>query len=230
MGHNWGSLYWQLDDCWPVASWSSIDYYGRWKALQYFARKFYAPVLVSPVLDKGTVSIWGVSDRRSDVQARLSARLIDFAGNGLTRFDQGITLAANASRAYMTFAERDILKGADPTKVVLVTEIEVPGAPGPSTSRNLLYFKKTKDLQLPKPEIKVAVAPGANGALAVSVSAKQLARNVFLASGAVDGFFEDNYFDVLPGETVTVAFRPRAPTTPAALQAALTTTTIAETY
>ena len=52
--------------------------------------------------------------------------------------------------------------------------------------------------------MKLAVAAGANGALAVSVSAKQMARNVFLASGAVDGFFEDNYFDVLPGEIVTV--------------------------
>ena len=53
---------------------------------------------------------------------------------------------------------------------------------------------------------------------------------MFLASGAVDGFFDDNYFDVLPGETVTVTFRPRAATTPAALQAALTATTIADTY
>jgi len=227
MGHNWGSLYWQLDDCWPVASWSSIDYYGRWKAEQYFARKFYAPVLVSPVLDKGTVSIWVVSDRRNDVQARLGVRVIDFAGNEVTRVDQAITLAANASRAYLTVKEADILKGADPSKVVLVAEVDVPGE---APQRNLLYFKKTKDLQLPKPEVKLAVAPGANGAIAVSVTAKQLARNVFLASGAVDGFFEDNYFDLLPGETVTVSFRPHAPTTPAALQAALTATTIADTY
>ena len=133
----------------------------------------------------------------------------------------------------MTFPERDILKGADPSKVVLVTELEVEGAAGPTSatrSRNLLYFKKTKDLQLPRPEIKLAVAAGANGALTVSVGAKQLARNVFLASGAVDGFFDDNYFDVLPGETVTVTFRPRTVTTPAALQAALTATTIADTY
>jgi beta-mannosidase len=227
MGHNWGSLYWQLDDCWPVASWSSIDYYGHWKAEQYFARKFYAPVLVSPVLDKGVVYIFGVSDRRTDAQARLSVRVIDFAGNTLTRFDPPITLRANSSHAYVTLGEPDTLKGADPSKVVLVAELEVPGAP---VSRNLLFFKKTKDLQLPKPEIKLAVAPGANGALAVSVSARQLARNVFLASGAVDGFFEDNYFDVLPGETVTVSFRPRTPTTPAALQAALTATSIADTY
>ena len=230
MGHNWGSLYWQLDDCWPVASWSSIDYYGRWKALQYFARKFYAPVLVSPVLDKGVVSLFGVSDRRGDAHARLTARLIDFAGKELNRVDQNITLAGNASRAYMTLPEKDILKGADPTKVVLVAELAIDGAPGSFTSRNLLYFKKTKDLPLPKPEVKLAVAPGANGALAVSVSAKNIARNVFLASGDVDGFFEDNYFDVLPGETVTVTFRPRTPTTPETLKSALSAITIADTY
>ena len=228
MGHNWGTLYWQLDDCWPVASWSSIDYYGRWKAEQYFARKFFAPVLVSPVVDKGVVSIDGVSDRRSDARARLGVRLIDFAGNVLTRWDQAILLTANASRAYMTFPEKELLKGADPTRVVLVTELSRRAAP-PST-RNLLFFRKTKDLQLPKPELKLAVVPGANGAFAVSVSAKQLARNVFLASGAVDGFFEDNYFDVLPGETVSVTFKPRTTTTPAALKAALTATSIADTY
>jgi len=45
---NMGSLYWQIDDCWPVASWSSIDYYGRWKALQYYARRFYQDLLISP--------------------------------------------------------------------------------------------------------------------------------------------------------------------------------------
>ncbi len=48
-----GSIYWQLNDCWPVASWSSIDYYGRWKALQYYARRFYAPILVSPHVENG---------------------------------------------------------------------------------------------------------------------------------------------------------------------------------
>ena len=43
----WGLLYWQLNDCWPVASWSSIDYFGRWKALHYYAKRFFAPLLLS---------------------------------------------------------------------------------------------------------------------------------------------------------------------------------------
>ena len=58
-----GSLFWQLNDCWPVASWSSIDYYGRWKALQYYARRFYAPILVSPHIEGGALKVYIVSDK-----------------------------------------------------------------------------------------------------------------------------------------------------------------------
>jgi beta-mannosidase len=51
-----GSLFWQINDCWPVASWSSIDYYGRWKAQQYFAVKAFDKVLVSPQIDGNQLS------------------------------------------------------------------------------------------------------------------------------------------------------------------------------
>src|SRR6202142_2848424 len=83
--YNAGSLYWQLDDCWPVASWSGIDYYGRWKALHYAARKFFAPVLVSPVEDDGNLRVYVVSDRRADLHAKLVVRLVDFEGKELWR-------------------------------------------------------------------------------------------------------------------------------------------------
>jgi beta-mannosidase len=231
MGRNWGSLYWQLDDCWPVASWSSIDYYGRWKALQYAARQFFAPVLVSPVEEKGVVNVWAVSDRRTDTPARLTVRLIDFQGRELWRKEQDVQLAANASGVLLSMPRAQALGGADPTRVVLVTELS---AQGQSLSRNLLSFVKTKDLELPVPELRVEVGAGAGGALAVTVTTPVFARNVYLTAvepgAALDGRLEDNFFDLLPGETRTVLFHPAQPMTPAALQGALRATTLASSY
>jgi beta-mannosidase len=227
MGRNWGSLYWQLDDCWPVASWSGIDYYGRWKALHYFARRFFAPVLVSPIDHQGTINVWCVSDRRTDSAARLSVRLVDFSGHELARRDQDIVLTANTSRIYLSLRKSEILDGADPKRVLLAAEITEKGQP---LARNVFWFEKTRDLDLPKPDVALAVAPGQDGAFEITVSAKQLARNVYLGSGAVDGFFEDNFFDLLPGETTRVSFRPQTPTTAGALQAALHATTIFDSY
>jgi beta-mannosidase len=227
MGRNWGSLYWQLDDCWPVASWSGIDYYGRWKALHYFARRFFAPVLVSPVDDKGTINVWGVSDRRTNAPARLTVRLVDFSGHELTRREQDIVLAANASQIYLSFRKHELLGSADPKKVALVAEIAENGQP---LARNVFWFEKTKDLELPRPDLSLAVAAAPDGAFAITVGAKQLARDVYLGSGAVDGFFEDNFFDLLAGESRTVTFRPQSATTLGALRAALQATTIFDSY
>jgi beta-mannosidase len=227
MGRNWGSLYWQLDDCWPVASWSSIDYYGRWKALQYAARRFFAPVLVSPVDDKGTLEIWGVSDRRADAPARLSIRVLDFAGHELARRDQDFTLAANASKLLVSFPRKQLLGATDPRAVVLVAEISEAGKP---LSRGLFWFEKTKDLELPKPQIALDAKPNADGSFAVTVRTGALARAVRLDAGVIDGSFDDNYFDLLPGDAPTVTFHPHAPTTLAALKAALRATSIADTY
>ena len=177
MGRNLGSLYWQLDDCWPVASWSGIDYYGRWKALHYFARRFFAPVLVSPVDDKGTINVWGVSDRRADAAAHLRLRLVDFSGHELARREQDIVLGANASQIYLSLRKRELLGAADPKKVTLVAEISENGRP---IARNLMWFEKTKDLDLPRPEVSLSVAAAPSGAFAITASTKQLARDVYL--------------------------------------------------
>ncbi len=243
MGHNWGSLYWQLDDCWPVASWSSIDYYGRWKALQYFARRFFAPLLVSPVETKQGVEVWAISDLRADAPVRLSIRVLDFSGRELARREQDLTVTANASRLYASFPKAELLGRADPKKVVLVAELV--DASGIRT-RNLLYFAKTKALALPKPDLHLEVVSksdltpppataadpqsnvGASAAFTVKVTAGKLARAVYLTG--VDGFFGDNFFDLLPGETVTVPFKPAAPATLQSIQAAIRATTIADTY
>jgi beta-mannosidase len=75
-----GSLYWQLNDCWPVASWASIDYYGRWKALHYYARRFYDDVLISPFLHDDKVDVYVVSDKLQPLSGTIHMRLLDFSG------------------------------------------------------------------------------------------------------------------------------------------------------
>jgi len=239
MGHNWGSLYWQLDDCWPVASWSSIDYYGRWKALQYFARRFFAPLLVSPLETKQAVEVWAVSDLRADAPVRLSVRVLDFSGRELARREQDLTVAGNASRLYASFPKAELLGRADPRKVVVVAEL-VDGSG--VRARNLLYLAKTKALALSKPDLRLEVLPaseagaapqagasaGTSASFTVKVTAGKLARAVYLTG--VDGFFGDNFFDLLPGETVAVPLRAAAPATLQSIQAAIRATTIADTY
>jgi beta-mannosidase len=234
MGHNWGSLYWQLDDCWPVASWSGIDYFGRWKALHYAARRFFAPVLVSPVEEDGIVKVWSVSDRRTPVAAHLSLRLLDFSGRELWRKDLDAHLPANASHLLATVSRRDILAGADPRRVVLVAELTEGST---RLSRNVLAFVKAKDLDLPAPDLHVDVEPRDDGAFTVRLMSRRYARDVWLSTtdpatgtSAVDGAFDDNDFDLLPGETATVVFHPHGPASLGALRASLRAQSLVDSY
>jgi beta-mannosidase len=230
--YNAGSLYWQLDDCWPVASWAGIDYFGRWKALHYAARRFFAPVLVSPVEDHGTVRVFAVSDRRADTRARLSVRLIDFDGkvHAGVGTEQDVAIKAGSSAPVFAAPERDLLKGANPNTVALVTELHEGQT---LLSRNILYFAKAKDLALPPPELAVAAQPNGRGGATVRVTAKQLALSVWLTAPNEAGVFSDNFFDLLPGETATVEWTPRAgdpPLDPARLASTLRVRSVRDTY
>jgi len=235
--YNAGSLYWQLDDCWPVASWSGIDYYGRWKALHYAARRFFAPVLVSAVEEGGNVRVYVVNDRRADVHARLTVRLVDLDGKELSRHEEIVVAKANTSAVVSSTWKRDVLRGADPTHVVFVAELAElaelaeGGAP---LGRDLLYFVKTRDLALPAPELQLAVQSHDAGAT-VRVTAKRFARAVYLSTATGDGSFSDNFFDLLPGESATVEWKPTpgagGPALDAAhLASAIRTMTVRDTY
>lgn len=81
-----GTLYWQLNDSWPVVSWSSIDYYGNWKALHYQAKRAFAPVLVDAVKEGEDLNIYVMSDKlEADKEVTLLLRVMDFNGKVLTK-------------------------------------------------------------------------------------------------------------------------------------------------
>ncbi|MCU0645834.1 MAG: glycoside hydrolase family 2 protein, partial [bacterium] len=116
-----GSLYWQLNDCWPVASWSSTDYYGRWKALHYFARRAYEEILISPILKNDVLQIFIVSDQLQSVKAQLKLKMMDFAGRIIWQKELPLEIAANSSQSYFQASKSELLKGTSAKNVLLKT-------------------------------------------------------------------------------------------------------------
>ncbi len=200
-----GSLYWQLNDCWPVASWASIDYYGRWKALHYYARRFYDDVLVSPFEDDGKVATYIVSDRTQPMQAELRIRVLDFSGKQLFENKQNITVPELSSKIYSNITREELLKGTDAHHAFAVFELS---SGGKLISRNLMLFDVTRNVALPKPQIKTEVT-GSSGTYTLRLESPVLARNVYLSFGDSDVSVSDNYFDLLPNEPVTIELKSK---------------------
>jgi beta-mannosidase len=199
-----GSIFWQLNDCWPVASWSSIDYYGRWKALQYYARRFYAPLLVSPHVEDGMLKTYIVSDKVQPVSGELHLRIIDFDGMVVKEMTQPVSVPALSSQVYGQWLLSD-LGGADAARQVVVAELVVEGK---SVSRNLIYLVPTKQVHLPVAHISAELTQAADR-YHLKLTSPVLARSVYVTFGASSPELSDNYFDLLPGETVDVVVKSK---------------------
>ncbi|MCA1616576.1 MAG: hypothetical protein LC800_21280 [Acidobacteria bacterium] len=226
MPHNMGSLYWQMNDCWPVASWSGVDYFGRWKALNYYARRFYSDLLVSPNEEDGQIKLYVVSDRTRPTNAELRVRLLDFEGRALTEKTERVNISPLHSRTYLSLPAAELLAGRDPSKVFLHAEL-VEG--GRVVSSNSHFFRPYKELALPAATISTEVAP-ARGGFDVTVSADRLARGVRLSAEGVEGTFTDNYFDLVPGRPLAVEFRAARTVAPADFRARLRARSLAEAF
>ncbi|MDR3445057.1 MULTISPECIES: glycoside hydrolase family 2 protein [unclassified Dyella] len=202
-----GSLYWQLNDVWPGPSWSSIDYYGRWKALQFHAKRFYAPVDVVPIRRDGHTTLHLVSDRTTPFNATLRTRVYDMAGKLLSEKSEPVEAAALSSTLVGEFSDAELLHGAKPTQSVASFDVikndEV-------VAHHLLYFGLAKTLNLPKhPGLGAEWIKDDNGTV-LRVSTKQLARGVWIDLGKLDATFSNNAFDLLPGEHVDIAVNSQA--------------------
>ena len=125
-----GTIFWQLNDCWPVASWSSIDYYGRWKALQYYARRFYAPILVSPHVEDGALKVYIVSDKTKTQSATLRVRLMDFDGKVLLEETNTVNVEPLSSKVYLDWPLKKLADAgaADTSRVFVVADLTSGGA------------------------------------------------------------------------------------------------------
>jgi len=205
-----GSLYWQLNDVWPGASWSSVDYFGRWKALQFHARRFYADVAVAALRrgDKTNLSV--VSDKTTPLDAEVRLRVIDFDGRVLRRETLPVTVAALAATQVLQRSDAEFLQGADPTRTALEIELH---AGATVLSRSLVYFAPARSLQWADPGLKAELMEDPShehGHYILSMKTSHLARAIWIDFGALDIELDDNSFDLAPGASVSVGLRSDA--------------------
>lgn len=197
-----GSLYWQINDCWPVASWSSTDYYQNWKALQYYVKKGFNQVLVSPYEEGLKFKVGIVNDRLEPVNAELKLRIMDFDGTVLWEEASLVDIPANSSADYydvnkneLRYQYRHQIKN-----LVFVAKLVENGK---LLSENYYYFLPFKNLNVNQPTIEKTITKSNDG-FSIELKTDKLAKSIYLQIGDEKGFFSDNYFDLLPGEKVTI--------------------------
>ncbi|MDX2190080.1 MAG: glycoside hydrolase family 2 protein [Bacteroidota bacterium] len=199
----WGSMYWQIDDCWPTVSWSSIDYFYRWKAAHYFVRDAYKPIIVSAVLNKDEIKFTIISDKLKDEKKTLEYTLMDFNGKVIKSTQVPVDIPANSSKVYVTESLKSLSANIDPTQSLIYITLTKSGE---QIDENFLYLSSLKDIKLSKPTIYKRVMQ-VNDGFEIEVATNVLAKNVYLTfEGEGEGFFSNNFFDLIPGKPVKIHF------------------------
>jgi len=215
-----GSLYWQLNDVWPGASWSSVDYNGRWKALHYQARRFFAPVAVAALRDEGLTRVRLINDGPVPFDAVLVRRVMDVGGAVLDEQQQPVRLAAAAVTDAGDIADSALRGNADPARTVAVFELLRDGV---RVSRQIVSFVDPLQQSLPRGQLQTEIHAAGDG-FVVRLDARALVRAAWIEFDGLEVDVDDNLLDLLPGETVEVRIRSKAPLE--RLQAALRVRTL----
>ena len=197
--YNMGTLYWQLNDCWPGISWSSIDHFGNWKALHYEAKDAFENVLISFERHNDRVNVYIVNDLITSLDESLEMKLIDFDGNVLWSASKQIKVPSSSSNLVNSFS---IDSGLTSKWNQVLLQVNF----GNSTST--YFFVKPKELALKNNEIEFDVEKVNEGYL-ISMSSISLQKGVMLSTTA-KGHFSDNYFDLYPNEIKQVLFKTEA--------------------
>jgi beta-mannosidase len=198
-----GVLYWQLNDCWPVASWSSIDYYGRWKAAHYGSHRFYAPLLLSIEERGDRMRLFISNDAREPWAGQVRWSLETLRGERVEEGALDLLAAGLATSCAQSLDFAGRIADERRRELILVAELWQAGE---RTQLAVATLVPSKHMALEAPQIGVEVRQ--NGAdMAILLQARSLARFVELAIEGVDALFSDNHFDLPAGRSVRVTCR-----------------------
>jgi beta-mannosidase len=199
-----GSLFWQLNDCWPGVTWSAIDYYGRPKALYYEAKRLFSMYMVKAYRYPHGVIVYGMSDGPLPKPVKSHFSLYDLSGNLLWKREFNSILNPAASEVQWRIPADTLLAGRDSTSLVLLTEITDKNG---VVASDVMKFVPFKEMNLQKPVIGRVVESSDDG-YTITLSTDKPAFFVHLSYDG-PGEFSDNDFDLMPGHSKTVTFKSK---------------------
>jgi beta-mannosidase len=198
--HCSGTLVWQLNDCWPVLSWSVLDYYGFGKAGYFYLKRVFAPVLASfKALPDGGVELWVTNERLTPVVDTVTVRLASFDGSVVWEEERTIEVPANSSRAVWSWSAGDVGGAADR---YLAVRSAADGFPA-----NRQFFVPIKDLRRSPAAPGVQIEQVGPHELRVDLQGQPAAYDLLVHLSVPDEAtrFGDNYVDLAPGESRTIS-------------------------
>lgn len=196
-GYTMGSIYWQFNDCWPVASWSSVDSFGRYKALHYAAKKFYAPASMGLFLENGTLTVNISNETMKDLVGSVMVRFSDTSFNILKEIHKEITVSALTSKDVLT------VDATHENKYGEYMYAELYDKDGKLIIRQTELFVSPKHFEWKKPSFKTDIQQCEGGAT-LEISADTFAKGVYIDFDSCDPSLSDNFFDLVSGEKYTV--------------------------
>ena len=192
-----GTLYWQINDCWPGISWASIDYDGRWKALQYAAKEFYAPHLLVLTEEGGKVTVSVANETNNPFVGTVKWRLLQ---NDLTVLDSGEYAVETASWSASDIGVCDCTALSDEQKRICVVAATLYNDKGDAVSRQVVRFVKAKEFAYLPPNVTATLSEDGQ---VLTLQAENFADGVWLEFGHADCVFSRNGFS-LTGEPVSL--------------------------
>jgi beta-mannosidase len=203
-----GTIYWQLNDLWPVASWSSIDYHGRWKVLQHYAKRFYAPLLASIVHEQDTITAWATNDLPDDLEITGDLEVLTWSGARITREPLTATLRKGTSQSLRGFALQTLLKDKSPHEVCLFLRLRSKTDTGRGvTSENFTPLVPWKWITLPQPEMDIDLRQGKR-AIELHVTTDQVIPFFHAELTDLEGHFDNDWPILRPRAKYVLPWHP----------------------
>lgn len=198
-----GSMYWQYNDCWGVCSWSSMDYYGNYKALQYGARHFNAPLSISAEDTKDYIKVFVLNDLREEKVVDAEYVIFDFSDGILKRERKTVCVSALQNECVFNLDTKALKKEYDAKNCGVAVRLY---SDGKMIQQKTVLFYKEKNLNLPKAKLRTKIEILSDG-LRITVGSDKFARMVRVESKKSTLPFSDNFFDILPGESKTIIIK-----------------------